>query len=201
MFRSLERICPPSLSLVLCLLGTSVAFLLATLFLLPSPLLLEASPALDQVTVESHSRIPGAQTAYEVSFVTSEGMDGLTDRIVMEIHEDIGVPAQIRPSAVTVTYSEGGSIVHGHVEDIHLSGQSDPGEFTTVSLAPHIDDNGSAADIPAGTAVTVTHYRLVTYPANQLVAVLVSEIDPEMSNHRPQVGQWSVVYGCFWPAE
>ncbi len=133
-----------------------LVIVVAALFLSSSPIPLETSPILDQVTVESHSRIPGAHTAHEITFVTAEGLDGLTDRIIMELHEDIGAPTGIRPSDVTVTYGEGGITVHGHADDIHLSGQTGPGEPTTITLIPHVDDNGSPADIPAGATVTVT---------------------------------------------
>lgn len=134
-----------------------IALLVAPLlFMLVSPVPMLASPSLDGVTVLSHSQAPGAQTVYDVSFVTSEGLDGLTDTIIMELHEAVGVPASLRPSALKVSYSEGSSLIHGHVDDIHLSGQSDPGEPTTISFAPHVDDDGTPADKPGGAMVTVS---------------------------------------------
>lgn len=138
----------PALGLALFALG---------LFVLVSHIpRLDANAELDQVTLQSHSRIPGARTTYEVSFVTPGGLDGVKDSIVMELHGDIGVPTSIRSSSVTVTHSSGGTTVHGHLDEVSLLGQADPDEPTVISIAPSVKTNGSTAGIPAGAAVRVT---------------------------------------------
>ena len=131
------------------LLAVGLALLLA------STPQLEAEDGLDQVTVKSHSRIPGARTTYEVSFVTSEALDGVTDSIEMELHRSIQVPASIWASSVTLTHVKGGARVHGHPHDVSLSGRTDPGQPTTISIPPGIKVNSSTVGIPAGSTVTV----------------------------------------------
>ena len=116
---------------------------------------LEAQDALDQVTVKSHSRIPGARTTYEVSFVTSETLDSVTDSIEMQLHQNIVVPASIRASSMTLTHSREGARVHGYPHKVSLSGRTDPDQPTTISIAPGVKVNSSTVDIPAGTTVTV----------------------------------------------
>ena len=126
------------------------------MFLLSSSPQLEASAHLEQVSVKSLSHVPGARTTYVVSFVTAEGLDGVSDSIDMELHQGMGVPARIRATDVTVTHSNGGSPVHGHLDQVSLSGQNDPERTTTVSITPSVKVNGSTSGIPAGATVTVT---------------------------------------------
>ena len=116
---------------------------------------LEANDGLDQVTVKSHSRIPGARTTYEVSFVTSETLDGVTDSIEMELDPSIRVPTSIRASSMTLTHSGAGARVHGNPHKVSLSKRTDPDQPTTISIAPGVKVNSSTVDIPAGSTVTV----------------------------------------------
>ena len=138
---------------ILALLAVGLAFLLAN-----TPQL-EAETGLEQVTVKSHSRIPGVRTTYEVSFVTSVALNGVDDSIKMELHRSIQVPASIRASTVTLTHVKDGVKdgvrVHGHPHAVSLSKRTDPDQPTTISISPGVKVNSSTKDIPENSTVTV----------------------------------------------
>ena len=82
----------------------------------------------------------------------------LSGTIVMELHEDIGVPSSIAPSQVQLSYRadsatrESGS---GKASDVSLFGQDEAGKITRISITHDVRVNNSRVPIPAGAEVTV----------------------------------------------
>ena len=119
-----------------------------------------------EVWIESDSRSPAAQTAYEVTFVTPMALAPLTDSIVMVLDEDIGVPRAVAPNLVLLKFTaeiddgcdnNNSQITYrGTAADVSLTDQNDPRHPTTISISHAIRYKTCTVTIPADTMVTVT---------------------------------------------
>ena len=118
-----------------------------------------AQGTIANVTVESAARSPAARTSYEVTFVTPSDIEALTGSIVMELHQDIRVPARILPSRVRVEYRLDDDRVGGFAGDVSLKDQEDRRRPTTISISHGLRRNNAQVTIPAGAEVTVTFTR------------------------------------------
>lgn len=119
-------------------------------------------------TVKASSRTPAANTSYEVTFETPKEIEPLTGSIIIELHEDIGVPPAVNPTGVKVRYTlfdEDGSASPsplGGASNIELGGQDDPRHPTTLSIYPVIpgtERGDPPQPIPACAAVIVRFER------------------------------------------
>ncbi len=116
------------------------------------------SPMEDLPTVEASSRTPTANTRYEVKFVTPTALAPHFDSIVMDLHEDIGVPRGINPFQVRIHYVCGEDSGRGSASAVDLTDQDDPRRPTTLTLYPVIAGDGRDAPpkaIPPNSEVTV----------------------------------------------
>ena len=95
-------------------------------------------------TVKSDLRTPAARTTFTVVFETSKALDAHSDSIVMELHEDIGVPAFISPADVRVSCN--GITIPAPI--VAPENASDPRRKTTINVFP-------TKDIPAHAEVKV----------------------------------------------
>ncbi len=110
------------------------------------------------VWIESDSRSPAAQTAYEVTFVTPMALAPFTDSIVMVLDEDIGVPRAIAPNFVRVKYEAEGNVndrPNGFAAFVELDDQDDPRRPTRISIGHGLREKNSPIAIPEGTTVTI----------------------------------------------
>ena len=87
-------------------------------------------------TVESTLRTPAARTAVTVEFVTTKVLNPPSDSIVMELHEDIGVPTFISPADVRISslIDAGGGTIPASVVAPENAG--DPRRKTTINIFP-----------------------------------------------------------------
>ena len=96
------------------------------------PSQIEGSP-----TVKASSRTPAANTSYEVKFVTPKELAPRVDSIVMELHEDIGVPRGIAPNFVRHSIHRAGRQcrrANGFAAFVELDEQDDPRHPTSVRI-------------------------------------------------------------------
>ena len=91
-------------------------------------------PEPNKPTVKSELRSPAARDTFTVEFKVPEGKElaAHTDSIVMVLHEDIGVPAQISalPAKISVN---GNGVIQGRVE---LENANDPRRPTIIRVFP-----------------------------------------------------------------
>ena len=128
-----------------------------------APVQAQQSESVTNVTVRALSRTPAANTSFEVKFVTPVEIQVFSGSIVMELHEDIGVPPAIAPPMVRVSYSgDDDESGRGTASTIELDEQDDPRRPTTLTIYPVIAGEGRDAPpkpIPANATVTVTFDR------------------------------------------
>ena len=105
------------------------------------------------------SRSPGLRTSYELSFVTPEEISGLTESIVMELHQDIRVPQTIDPAGVRIEYRKGNDRALGAAADVSLTNEGNPNRPTTIKLTHEMKIGDSLVDVPPGAEVTITFTR------------------------------------------
>ena len=109
-------------------------------------------PAVCTPTLKSSSRTPAAGTSYEVKFDTPKALAPGRDSIVMELHEDIGVPRGINPFDVRIRSANG--LIPA--TDVSLENQNDPRRPTKIRITPGANPESHNAVIEDGDAVTVT---------------------------------------------
>lgn len=158
----------------LFLAGFFLVFFFAFLLIVPvgPPALLEARTALEMdcrdsedcgPTVKAASRTPAANTSFEVKFVTPVEIQPFTGSIVMELHEDIGVPPGINPNSVRLlatSSSEGCSpSLRGAAAFAELTDQDDPRHPTIIRIAHNLREGQTPAKICEDSKVAVTFQR------------------------------------------
>ena len=114
-------------------------------------------------TVEAASRTPAAITSFEVEFVTPVEIQAFTGSIVMELHEDIGVPRGINPNSVRLlatSNSEGCSpSLRGAAAFAELTDQDDPRHPTIIRIFHNLREGQTPARICEDSKVAVTFQR------------------------------------------
>ena len=127
------------------------------------PVRAQQGESVTNLTVKAFSRSPAARTGYEVTFTTPKHIEPLTGSIVMELHEDIGVPGGIAPNSVRLEATNGSedcsASLRGAAAFAELTDHDDPRRPTIIRIAHNLRDGQSPAKICEDSEVTVTFDR------------------------------------------